>query len=117
MLRLRRRNRFPDHCIESGQDWLREIKKKFADERRTTIQEEVRRFDVSVTAMVKPQTVVLALTRDSYIRRSSLGSFKGSGGTLLDAGTKEGDALISWCLSNTTHKAVVIMKKGHHFYL
>jgi len=91
---------------------LKEIKKKFADDRRTTIQDEVRRFDVTVTALVKPQTVVLALTKDSYIRRSSLGSFRGSGGTLRDAGTKEGDALISWCISNTTHKAIIITRKG-----
>ena len=69
---------------------LRAVRKQFADERRTEIREEVRKFDVVVSAMVKPQRVILGLTEDSYIRRSSIGSFSGSGGTLLCGGTKEG---------------------------
>lgn len=96
---------------------LREIRKGYADARRTTIQDEIRRFDVSVTALVKPQNVYLALTKESYIRRSSYSSFRGSGGTLADAGTKESDCVISWCASNTTHKTIVLTRSGTAFAL
>ena len=96
---------------------LREIRKSFSEDRRTGIQGEVERFEVSVEALVKPADVIVALSREAYIRRTSLASFRATGEQVIEAGAREGDFVVDWCFSNTTHKALVLTSAGTCFTL
>jgi len=94
---------------------LKEIRKLFAEDRRTTIQGEVKRFEVSVEALVKPQDVIVALSREAYIRRTSMASFRATGEQIIEAGAREGDHVVDWCFTNTTHKTLIMTRGGTCF--
>lgn len=83
---------------------LRAIAKTYGDERRTQIQsaEEAKVESIDKSDLVAKEEVVVAVTRDGYLKRSSIASFKGSNGhNGVYPGLKAKDTLIfeSKCLS------------------
>ena len=92
---------------------LRLIAKKYADSRRTQIKEvgqDKRHFDKR--DLINKEDVMVVLTRDGYIKRSSLKSYKSSEGTL--PGIKVGDSLIYANRANTEDYLIAFTSRGNY---
>ncbi|MBP5091883.1 MAG: DNA topoisomerase IV subunit A [Bacilli bacterium] len=98
---------------------LKQISKQFGDDRRTSIEEdngETR--DFNKRDLIAKEDVMLAATRDGYIKRSSMASWKGSGGqngTL--PGMKAGDTLIYNGQVETTDNMLFFTTKGNYLFV
>ena len=98
---------------------LRTIAKNYGDARKTEIQEEESgRKTVDARDLIAREDVMLSVTRDGYVKRSSLASWKGSGGqngTL--PGLKEGDTLVWVGQANTKDYLLMFTSKGNYLYV
>jgi topoisomerase-4 subunit A len=98
---------------------LKNIAKVYGDNRRTDIQEdhpELRQIDKR--DLVAKEDVMVAVTRDGYVKRSSLASWKGSNGPAGAApGLKSGDTLVyaGQCLS--TDFMLLFTNRGNYLYI
>jgi topoisomerase-4 subunit A len=93
------------------------VKKQFADERRTTIVAEIDNYadQIRETVTVKEQAVVVGVSRDGYLKRSSVASYEKTEDVL--GGVREGDEQ-RWILeSSTLHRLVMFTENGHCFSL
>ncbi|MFT7621388.1 MAG: topoisomerase-4 subunit A [Myxococcota bacterium] len=94
---------------------LLEVRAEFADPRRSTIVDKVDDISgkIRVTVTVKPQDVVVGVSRSGYIKRSSRPSFEAT----ETGGVKEDD-LIRWTIdTNTLHRLVLFSAQGKAFCL
>ena len=57
---------------------LRNIKKEYATPRKTEIQDEILDISIDEKAMIKEEDVVVLVTKDGYIKRSSFRSYSSS---------------------------------------
>ena len=92
---------------------LLEVRKAYADERRTTIEAEIEDIaaKIEVTVTVKPQPQVIGVSRGGYVKRSSQPSFAAT----EEAGLKVEDSL-RWILqSNTLHRLLLFTTRGRAF--
>jgi len=98
---------------------LKNIAKIYGDNRRTEIEEdhpELRSIDKR--DLVAKEDVMVAVTRDGYIKRSSLASWKGSGGQNgIEPGMKSGDTLVYSGQCLTTDFMLLFTSKGNYLYL
>lgn len=93
---------------------LRKMKKTYADERRTTIEEEIKEIKIEMNVVVPEEDVIVTITKDGYIKRTSLRSYSASNGQ--DIGMKEGDRLLGMFEMNTTHTLLLFTNKGNYLY-
>lgn len=93
---------------------LRKMKKTYADERRTTIEEEIKEIKIEMNVVVPEEDVIVTVTKDGYIKRTSLRSYSASNGQ--DIGMKEGDRLLGMFEMNTTHTLLLFTNKGNYLY-
>ncbi len=91
---------------------LRQLKKTYADQRRTVIEEQVEELVVNIDVTVASEDVLLSVTRDGYVKRTSLRSYSASNGE--DLAMKEGDVLVSLIELNTTDKILLFTNKGKY---
>ncbi|WP_425388451.1 DNA topoisomerase IV subunit A [Bacillus solimangrovi] len=94
---------------------LRRVKKTYADERRTRIEAEIQELKINLEVMVPNEDVIVTVTKDGYIKRTSLRSFSASNGK--DMGIKENDRVIGQFEINTTNTLLVFTNKGNYLYL
>lgn len=98
-------------------DELGEIRDKYGIDRRSVIQGEVEELKVNLEVTVPSEEVVVTLSHQGYVKRTSLLSFTRSGGDLGSSGVKEGDA-IRWSLQpNTLDSLLLFTQKGQYFLL
>lgn len=98
-------------------DELGEIRDKFGIDRRCIIQGEVEEIKVNLEVTVPAEEVIVTLSREGYVKRTSLLSFTRSGGELGSAGVKEGD-IIRWSLPLSTLDPILLFtQKGYYFLL
>lgn len=92
---------------------LKGIANKYGDERRTQIidAEEVTR-EVDKRQLISKEEVMIAVTKDGYLKRSSIKSFKGSNESL--PGVKDGDVLIGASSALTTDYLLLFTNKGNY---
>jgi topoisomerase-4 subunit A len=55
---------------------LQQIAKEYGDDRKTTIQAEVEQLEVDTTVTVADEQVMVLVSRDGYVKRSSLRSYQ-----------------------------------------
>jgi topoisomerase-4 subunit A len=96
---------------------LLEIRKAFGIDRRSEIQDEVEELKVSLEVMVTPEDVLVTLSDDGYIKRTSKLSFTRSGGEVESAGLKEGDFVRTLLEVNTIDNLLLFTDKGQYFVL
>ncbi|MDT3426741.1 topoisomerase-4 subunit A [Paenibacillus forsythiae] len=96
---------------------LMEIRDKYGIDRRSAIQEEVEELKVSIEALVNAEDVLVALSGDGYIKRTSMLSFTRSGGERNASGVKEGDYITKLLDVNTRDSLLVFTRKGQYFLL
>ncbi|AHV97999.1 DNA gyrase subunit A [Paenibacillus sabinae] len=96
---------------------LLEIRDKYGIDRRSAIQGEVEELKVSLEALVNAEDVLVALSADGYIKRTSMLSFTRSGGERNASGVKEGDYITRILDVNTRDSLLVFTGKGQYFLL
>ncbi|WP_053219543.1 DNA topoisomerase IV subunit A [Virgibacillus senegalensis] len=96
-------------------DDLKGLKKKYADQRKTVIQQEIEELKINLEVMVASEDVLVSVTKDGYIKRTSLRSYAASNGE--DLAIKEEDHLIALQEINTTDKLLLFTNKGRYLYL
>jgi topoisomerase IV subunit A len=93
---------------------LKTIKKQFADARRTQIEEKIEEIKINLEVLIASEDVMVSVTRDGYIKRTSLRSYAASNGQ--DLAMKETDRLLAQYEMNTTDVLLVFTNKGNYIY-
>ncbi|MFC4302913.1 DNA gyrase subunit A [Cohnella boryungensis] len=106
----------PRKLLNVIKDELTEIRGKFGIDRRSVIQGEVEDIKVNLEVMVPAEDVIVTLSREGYVKRTSLLSFTRSGGELGSAGVKEGD-VIRWSLGVSTLDPLLLFTQKGYYYL
>ncbi|WP_249869643.1 DNA topoisomerase IV subunit A [Oceanobacillus saliphilus] len=91
---------------------LRQIKKAFIEPRRTMIKAEIEELKINIEVTVASEDVLVSITRDGYIKRTSLRSYGASNGENL--ALKENDYPIGLLEVNTTDKLLLFTNKGKY---
>ena len=92
---------------------LKAIADKYGDERRTAIQEKEEIAPIDKRELIAKDDVMVALTRDGYVKRSTLKSYRSSGDNPLP-GLKDGDELVAQGLINTTDYLICFTNQGNY---
>ena len=92
---------------------LKAISDKYGDERRTTIEEKQEVAPIDKRALIAKEDVMVALSRDGYIKRSTLKSYRSSGDNPLP-GLKDGDELVGAGLLTTTDYLICFTNQGNY---
>ena len=90
---------------------LKAIANKYGDERRTQIIEKGETKPIDKRELIAKEDVMVAVTYDGYLKRSSIKSFRSSDSL---PGVKESDCLICTGLANTTDYVVCFTNKGNY---
>lgn len=93
---------------------LREIKKKYSTPRLTEIEAEIQEIKIETQVLVAQEEVVVTVTRDGYVKRSSLRSYGAS--KPEEIGMKEGDSLLYSNQMNTLDHLLLVTNKGNTIY-
>lgn len=92
---------------------LREIKKLYAVDRKTEVLDEIEDIKIDATKMLPKDDVVVAITKEGYVKRVSLRSYNKDEDTLV----KDGDYLIGLYEINTLNTILLFTDLGNYIYL
>ncbi|AEH47993.1 DNA topoisomerase IV subunit A [Parageobacillus thermoglucosidasius] len=93
---------------------LKAMKKQYADERRTVIEDEIEELKINLEVMIPSEDVIVTVTKEGYVKRTSYRSYNASNGQ--DFGMKESDRLLSQMEMNTTDVLLLFTRKGNYLY-
>lgn len=93
---------------------LKEVKKRFADTRRTQIQAEIEEIKINLEVLVASEDVVVTVTKEGYVKRTSQRSYAASNGQ--DLAMKDSDRLLAKLDMNTTDVMLMFTNKGNYLY-
>jgi topoisomerase IV subunit A len=93
---------------------LREVKKKYADERRSKIEAEIEEIKINLDVMIANEDVIVSVTKEGYIKRTSQRSYAASNGQ--DLAMKDTDRLLAKLEMNTTDVLLLFTNKGNYLY-
>ena len=97
------------------QDELKQVKKQFETPRRSVIEKHIQEIKIDETDMVVKEDVMVAITKDGYVKRTSLRSYNA---TKSDNPTmKEGDELVAKLQLDTLQTLVMFTNRGSFIYL
>ena len=94
---------------------LRAVKKEFAEPRKTDIKEEITDIKIDSTEMIAKEDVIVALTKDGYIKRTSQRSYSSSNNETPQL--KDGDYIIGMFELNTLDTVLVFTSLGNYLYI
>ena len=92
---------------------LRDIKGTIGSPRKSVIEEEVSELKVDETHLIPKEDVMVSVTKDGYIKRSSLKSYQASSKN----GIKDGDAVVFTKMLNTLDTLLIFTSQGNYFYI
>ncbi|MBU8582838.1 DNA topoisomerase IV subunit A [Bacillus paralicheniformis] len=95
-------------------DSLKKVKKIYAGQRRSVIEEKIEEIKINLEVMVASEDVYVTVTKDGYIKRTSQRSFAASNGQ--DFGMKDTDRLLCQLEMNTTDVLLLFTNKGSYVY-
>jgi len=98
-------------------DELLEIQTKYGIDRRSVLRGEIEELKVNLEVLVTPEDVLVTLSQDGYVKRTSMLSFTRSGGELQNAGVKEGDFVRELLEVNTIDNLLLFTRKGQYYLL
>jgi topoisomerase-4 subunit A len=93
---------------------LKKMKKTYADERRTVIENEIEEIKINLEVMIPAEDVIVTVTKEGYVKRTSLRSYAASNGQ--DFGMKESDRLLAQLEMNTTDVLLLFTRRGNYIY-
>ena len=94
---------------------LREIKKKYATPRKSEIRDEITEMKIDTESMIPKEDVMVVVTNEGYIKRTSLRSFSAS--NLEDLTLKENDYVIGLYAMNTLDTLLIFTNLGNYLYI
>ncbi|TJX70802.1 DNA topoisomerase IV subunit A [Staphylococcus haemolyticus] len=104
-----------DALLQVIKSELTDIRKRFKSERLSSIEVEIAEIKIDKEVMVPSEDVVLSITRQGYIKRTSTRSFNASGVT--EVGLKDGDSLLKYQTVNTQDTVLVFTNKGRYLFI
>jgi topoisomerase IV subunit A len=93
---------------------LKEVRKRFADQRRTIIEAEIEEIKINLEVMVASEDVIVTVTKEGYIKRTSPRSYAASNGQ--DFGMKDSDQILAQLDMNTKDVVLLFTNKGNYLY-
>ncbi|GBC97756.1 DNA gyrase subunit A [bacterium HR17] len=98
---------------------LQEVKRQFADHRRTAIVAQAEDADVPMEELLAEQDIAIAISRDGYIKRLPLEAYleRRRGKTTIGLSRKEQDALADLVIASTRHTLLFFSNKGRCYQL
>ncbi|MGG2088228.1 DNA topoisomerase IV subunit A [Priestia aryabhattai] len=94
---------------------LRRVKKQYSTERRSKIEAEIEEIKINLEVMVPSEEVMVTITKDGYVKRTSLRSYAASNGQ--DFGMKDTDRILAKYEINTTETLLIFTNKGNYLYM
>lgn len=94
---------------------LKEIKDKYATPRKTEIRDEITEIKIDVTSMIPKEDVMVVVTNEGYIKRTSLRSYAAS--NVEDLTLKEKDYIVGLYNMNTLDTLLVFTNLGNYLYI
>ncbi len=109
----------PQRIDQTLKDELAEVRKRFADPRRTAIVAQADDADVPMEELLVQQDIAIAISRDGYIKRLPLEGYleKRRGRTLIGLSRKEQDALSDLVIASTRHTLLFFSNKGRCYQM
>ncbi|WP_368884241.1 DNA topoisomerase IV subunit A [Staphylococcus haemolyticus] len=104
-----------DALLQVIKSELTDIRKRFKSERLSSIEAEIAEIKIDKEVMVPSEDVVLSITRQGYVKRTSTRSFNASGVT--EVGLKDGDSLLKYQTVNTQDTVLVFTNKGRYLFI
>ena len=92
---------------------LKRIKKEFGYPRKTLIEEEVQEIKIDTKDMIGKEDVVVTVTKDGYIKRSSTRSYNATDKPSL----KDNDYFLNIYKTTTLSTLIVFTNLGNYLYL
>ncbi len=96
-------------------DELRKIKKEYATPRKTTIEAEIADIKIDTTEMIPKEDVIVCITRDGYVKRTSLRSYAAS--TQEEITLKDNDYVLGLYELNTMDTVLMFTNLGNYLYV
>ena len=96
-------------------DELREIKKKYATPRKSAIRDEITEIKIDTESMIPKEDVMVVVTNEGYIKRTSLRSYAAS--NIEDLTLKENDYVVGLYNMNTLDTLLVFTNLGNYLYI
>lgn len=96
---------------------ITEIREKYGIDRRSEIQGEVEELKVNLEVLVAQEDVLVTLSHEGYIKRTTMLSFTRSGGERDSSGVKEGDYIKQVFDVNTLQNLLIFTQRGQYFLL
>ncbi|WP_262173075.1 DNA topoisomerase IV subunit A [Saccharococcus sp. Marseille-Q5394] len=93
---------------------LLEIRKQFSEQRRSVIEEKIENIKVDLDILVPSEEVVVSVTKDGYVKRTSMRSYSASNGTGQEM--KESDYSLMETVMNTQHHLLLFTSLGNYLY-
>lgn len=93
---------------------LMEIRKQFSEQRRSVIEEKIENIKVDLDILVPSEEVVVSVTKDGYVKRTSIRSYSASNGTGQEM--KESDYSLIETVMNTQHHLLLFTSLGNYLY-
>ncbi len=94
---------------------LKDVKKRFSDDRRTKIEEEIEEIKINLEVLIASEDVIVTITKDGYVKRTSQRSYGASNGQ--DFAMKDTDRLLSQLNMNTKDVLLLFTNKGSYLHL
>ena len=94
---------------------LRAIKKKYASERLTQVEDEIENIEISKEELIAKEDTIVSLTKEGYVKRTSLRSYNASNPDEL--GRREGDYVLFSGPSNTLEQLMIFTNYGNYMII
>lgn len=93
---------------------LKDVKKRFADNRRSKIEAEIEELKINLEVTVPSEDVIVTVTKEGYVKRTSQRSYAASNGQ--DLAMKDSDRLLAQLDVNTKDVVLLFTNKGNYLY-
>ncbi|MFP5108037.1 DNA topoisomerase IV subunit A [Neobacillus sp. C211] len=93
---------------------LKDVKKRFADARRSKIVAEIEELKINLEVTVPSEDVIVTITKQGYVKRTSPRSYAASNGQ--DLAMKDSDRLLAQLEMNTKDVLLLFTNKGNYLF-
>ena len=93
---------------------LRDIKKKFGNDRRSELQAETKTIEIDTASLIVEEETYVSITRGGYVKRTSPRSFNAS--TIDEVGKRDDDDLILVQQAKTTQHLLMFTNQANVIY-
>jgi topoisomerase-4 subunit A len=94
-------------------DELREVQKVLSSKRLTQIEEEIEKITISEEELITEEQVMVGITREGYIKSTSIRSYKATDGVTL----RDNDSLLFVEEASTLDVMLIFTNQGNYIYL